>query len=155
MADQHINQEGIALIKRYEGLRLEAYLDIAGVPTIGYGHVRDVKLGQRLRDEAHADELLAEDILDAEAGVNRKIDTELTDNEFSALVSMVFNLGAETALGGNSSIPSKVRNGDKAGAAATIKKYVYATVNGKKVKVQGLINRRTDEAALFLKQETS
>jgi len=141
---QHINDAGLEIIKKFEGLRMEAYLCPAGKPTIGYGHTRGVKLGQRLRDEAHAEELLKEDVKYAEMAVNRCIDVPLNDNQFSALVSFALNLG-EGALR-NGTIPAKIRNGNFIGAAETMKQYILA--NGKPL--DGLRRRRNAEADLFM-----
>ena len=89
----HINQKGLDLIKKFEGCELEAYLCPAGVVTIGYGHTATARLGQVI-SEAEAEALLREDVKDAEAAVDRLVSVPLTDDEFSALVSFVFNCGA-------------------------------------------------------------
>ena len=84
---------GIALIKRFEGLRTKAYLCPAGVPTIGYGHTKDVRLNDPEITEAEADRLLAEDLGVYEAAVTEMVKVPLTQNQFDALVSFAFNLG--------------------------------------------------------------
>ena len=78
---------GMALTKEFEGLRLEAYADCAGVWTIGYGHTgRDVSAGRRVT-EAEAAELLTADLRDAIQCVNGALDEdiELAQNQFDAL----------------------------------------------------------------------
>lgn len=87
-----ISEAGLSLIKEFEGFRANAYLCSAGVPTIGYGHTRGVKLGDVCTRE-EAEEWLREDVEAAERCVNQTVAVPLTENEFSALVSFVFNLG--------------------------------------------------------------
>ena len=145
MSDQHINAAGLAIIKKWEGMKLESYLCPAGKWTIGYGHTKNVRPDQKLRDEAHAEELLKEDCEDAEHGVNRCIDVPLNDNQFSALVSFVFNLGEGALRRGT--IPAKIRNGNYIGAAETMKQYIKA--GGRPL--PGLKARREEEADLFLR----
>ncbi|EAW35266.1 glycoside hydrolase family protein [Lyngbya sp. PCC 8106] len=88
-----INPEGIKLIKAFEGVELEAYLDAVGVPTIGYGHTKDVFLGMTIT-QAEAEELLRQDIEEFEIAVEDAVEVEINDHQFSALVSFCFNLGA-------------------------------------------------------------
>jgi len=140
---RQINEAGLALIKVYEGLRLKAYQDSVGVWTIGYGHTNNVKPGDVLSDESQASGLLAFDLANAEAAVSRLVKVDLTDNQFAALVSFVFNLGS-----GNfamSTLLKKINSGDMAGAAKEFKRWNRA---GKKV-LAGLVRRRDAEAALF------
>ncbi len=93
---RHITQEGLDLIKRFEGFSPTIYICPAGYPTIGYGHV--VRGDERDRfadgiDEEEASDLLQRDVRWAERGVLRLIDVPLTDGQFDALVSFTFNLG--------------------------------------------------------------
>ena len=84
---------GLELIKRYETLRLEAYMPTADdVPTIGYGHTRGVRMSDTCTEE-QAEAWLREDLADAERAVNA-IDVDLTQGMFDALVSLAFNVGA-------------------------------------------------------------
>ena len=83
---------GLALIKSFEGLRLTAYLDGAGIPTIGYGHTHEVSPGTSCT-EAEADAWLDTDLLVAETGMMECVKVGLTQNQFDALVSFTFNLG--------------------------------------------------------------
>lgn len=134
--------KGIPIIKQYEGLKLEAYLCPAGIPTIGYGHTRGVKLGQKI-SAAQAEVFLDHDYEEAEDAVKRLITVPLTDNQLGALTSFVFNLGEGRLLG--STLRRKLNNGDYKGAAAEFDKWVYS--GGKKL--NGLIARRTAERKLF------
>lgn len=134
--------KGIPIIKQYEGLKLEAYLCPAGTPTIGYGHTRGVKLGQKI-SAAQAEVFLDHDYEEAEDAVKRLITVPLTDNQLGALTSFVFNLGEGRLLG--STLRRKLNSGDYKGAATEFDKWVYS--GGKKL--NGLIARRAAERKLF------
>ncbi|MEL7028093.1 MAG: glycoside hydrolase family protein [Pseudomonadota bacterium] len=144
----NITDEGLDLIKRFEGLALEAYQDIADVWTIGYGHTTGVTPGQRIT-EAEAEQLLREEVERFENGVERAVDIELNPNEFSALVSFSYNVGLG-ALGSSTAL-RRLNAGDRIGAADALLWWNKATVNGQKVEVRGLTRRRAAERALFLK----
>ena len=85
------SNNGIELIKRHEGLRLNAYKCTSGKLTIGYGHTKGVKIGQTITKE-EAERLLREDLIVAENEINRH-NLNLNQNQFDALVSFVFNVG--------------------------------------------------------------
>ena len=87
------SQRGIDLIKQFEGLELMAYHCSAGVPTIGYGHTRGVSLGDSCT-EAQAEAMLVKDLEDTERQVIFYTKSLLTQNQFDALVSCTYNLGA-------------------------------------------------------------
>jgi lysozyme len=87
------SQRGIDLIKQFEGLELMAYHCSAGVPTIGYGHTRGVSLGDSCT-EAQAEAMLVKDLEDTERQVIFYTKSLLTQNQFDALVSWTYNLGA-------------------------------------------------------------
>jgi lysozyme len=84
--------DGKNLIKKFEGLRLQAYQCSAGVWTIGYGHTGGVKEGSRIT-QAQADTLLEGDLAAFEGAVNAAGIPHLTQNQFDALVSLVYNIG--------------------------------------------------------------
>lgn len=134
--------KGIPIIKQYEGLKLEAYPCPAGIPTIGYGHTRGVKLGQKI-SAAQAEVFLDHDYEEAEDSVKRLITVPLNDNQLGALTSFVFNLGEGRLL--SSTLRRKLNSGDYKGAAAEFDKWVYS--GGKKL--NGLIARRAAERKLF------
>ena len=125
-----------------EGLRLEAYEDAAGVPTIGYGHTKNVRMGDRI-SEYWAKEMLREDIEEAEWQV-KELGVAKTEGQLDALVSFVFNLGIGRLM--TSTLLKVIRNG---GSMQQIKKefkrWVYA--GGKKM--PGLVKRREWEAKRF------
>ncbi len=137
------NAKGIALIKEFEGLRLEAYLCPAGVWTIGWGYTKGVKQGDKI-DLATAERFLKEDIEEAERGVERLVKVKLNDNQFSALVSFVFNLGT-----GNFQKSTLLKiiniNPDSANVGFQLKKWVYS--DGQIL--PGLVTRRAEEEKLY------
>ena len=139
----HINQKGLDLIKKFEGCELEAYLCPAGVVTIGYGHTATARLGQVI-SEAEAEALLREDVKDAEAAVDRLISVPLTDDEFSALVSFVFNVGA-TAF--EDSTLLKMLNAEAKTASNQLLRW---NKGANREELQGLTRRRYAERALFM-----
>lgn len=137
------SENGLNLIKKYEGLRLEAYLDPCGIPTIGWGHTSGVRIGDTINKET-AHELLKLDVSVFEKKVLSYDEIyHFNQNEFDALVSFAYNLG---------SIKELVKNGSvkKSEIADRIPLFCNATINGKKVKLRGLVERRNHERALFL-----
>jgi len=143
-----INQEGLNLIKTFEGLSLTAYQDVAGVWTIGYGHIKDVKPGTTIT-EAEAEALLRDDVKESERAVSRLVKVPINENEFSALVSLVFNIG-EGAFARSTAL-KRLNRDNREEAAAAIELWNKATISGKKETVPGLVRRRAAEKALFLK----
>ena len=125
-----------------EGLRLEAYKDAAGVPTIGYGHTKDVRMGDHIT-AYWAKEMLREDIEAAEWQV-KELHVARNEAQLDALTSFVFNLGIERLR--ESTLLKVIREG---GSMQQIrrefKRWVYA--GGKKLK--GLERRREWEARRF------
>lgn len=95
---RHINDKGLALVKEFEGCELEAYLCSTGVWTIGYGHTLSAAPGM-LIDETKAERLLREDLRNAEESVDQLVTVPINSNQFSALVSLAFNIGVFVALG--------------------------------------------------------
>ncbi|MDE2029608.1 MAG: lysozyme [Alphaproteobacteria bacterium] len=89
---RRIDQAGIDLIKEFEGLHLTPYLCPGKIWTIGYGHTRTVRAGMHIT-EMQAETLLDEDLRLYERAVMRLVAVPLTDNQFSALVCFVFNVG--------------------------------------------------------------
>lgn len=142
------SQRGIELIKQFEGLELEAYQDIAGVWTIGYGHTgSDVQPGMRI-SERDAEELLKRDLKPREDAVQRLVSVALNQNEFDALISFVYNVGVGAFQG--STARKRLNRGDRVGAADALTWWNKATVGGVLREVLGLTRRRAAEKALFL-----
>lgn len=137
---------GLVAIAGYEGYRGTAYRDVVGVPTVGYGTTVGVKMG----DTTTPDRALARLNVEASdvyaAGVKRCAgDVPLYQHEFDAYVSLTYNIGVSAFC--NSTIVTRLKHNppDYAGACEAIKMWNKATVNGKKVVVQGLVNRREKE----------
>ena len=129
-------------IMEMEGCRLEAYEDAAGVPTIGYGHTKGVRMGDRIT-QYWAKEMLREDIEEAEWQV-KELGVAKTEGQLDALVSFAFNLGIGRLKG--STLLQLIREGgSKAQITREFKKWVFA--GGKKLK--GLERRREWEAKRF------
>src|ERR1035441_746584 len=90
-----LSAAGLELLKRSEGFRNRTYLDVAGVPTIGYGHRIFASASFRGGiEDAQGTELLAHDVRDAEQAVKRLVRVALAQGQFDALVDFVFNLGS-------------------------------------------------------------
>lgn len=135
-----INQAGLDIIKHFEGLRLKAYKDSVGIPTIGYGHIKDVTMDTVIT-EHEAEQLLKNDLEVVYRAISRLIRVPLTDNQFSALCSFVFNLGGGALQ--RSTLRSKINRGDN--PEGEWQKWCFA--GGRKSK--GLLKRRQAEAALY------
>ena len=138
-----ITKEGINLIKKFEGLRLEAYLCPAGVWTIGYGHTKGVKKGQVIT-QLEADNLLKEDLSSFEKGVTSLIKSNINQNQFDSLVSFAFNLGLANLK--SSTLLKKVNaNPNDITIVDEFIRWIYA--GGKPL--EGLKRRRQAEAYLY------
>ena len=141
------SKNGLHLTEQFEGCRLTAYPDpgTGGDPwTIGYGHTgSDVHAGLTITQE-QAEELLMKDVQKAANDVNAKVTTDITQEEFDALVDFVFNCGAGNFNG--STLLKKINAGDMEGAAHEFEKWDMAA--GKHM--AGLLRRRHAEAQEFL-----
>ena len=136
---------GVELIAKYEGCRLEAYKCPAGIWTIGYGHTQGVKSGDKLPSQEAAKALLKEDLKKYGGYVNNcfkkgLITFPLSQNQFDALTSFCYNCG-------NGSLQKLVTGRSAAAIAETMLQY---NKGGGKV-LAGLVRRREEERALFLK----
>lgn len=138
-----ISDAGLELIKRFEGVRLSAYDDGVGVWTIGVGHTKGVKPGDVSTAEK-VDQWLREDAQEAEQAVNRLVRAPLSQAQFDALVSFVFNLGAGAL---ERSTLLKRLNGRDYDAAAN--EFLRWNIAGGRV-LAGLTKRRIAERMLFL-----
>ena len=136
------SEAGVNLIKSFEGCRTVAYQDVVGVWTIGYGHTIDVKEGMTITQH-QCDVMLEVDIETYENYVNENVVVTLTQNQFDALVSWVYNLGPtnlrkSTMLkvlnaGKYEEVPYQMKRWNKAGGKV----------------LRGLVIRREAEAELF------
>jgi len=141
---RHITQDGIDLIKRFEGFSPTVYICPAGYPTIGYGHlVREAEQYEQGVTKAEAEELLRRDVQMAEKAVLRLIDVPLTDGQFDALVSFTFNLGAGALQ--RSTLRRKVNRQTHSEVPEQFMRWVWA--GGQKM--IGLVKRRGCEAIMY------
>lgn len=162
-----VSEEGLKLLKHHEGFRKKPYQCAAGIWTIGYGHAMyadQLKIpstpegmaarkayplkpeDNRIWSKEEIDALLVKDVVRFERAVDRYIRVPLRQNEFNALISAVYNLGAGWLQ--RSPVRQKINRGDKEGAMEQLLKYNKG--GGKELK--GLTLRRKDEVALFRKE---
>ncbi|WP_049781950.1 lysozyme [Parvularcula bermudensis] len=145
-------QTGLNLIKAYEGLRLTAQAEPA-LPdgerlwSVGYGHRKTAAQGMTVT-EKEAARLLADDIGPIEGLIQSTVRCPLNQNEHDALVSLIFNIGEENFR--RSTVLAKLNDGDKLAAADAIERWSRARVDGRLVKLDGLVRRRAAEKSLFL-----
>jgi lysozyme len=137
-----MNAAALDLIRKYEGLRLQAYLDAAGVWTIGYGHTENVKPGQVITKD-HAEQLLEHDAQLAWDTVTDLVTVPLNDNQHAALTSFVYNVGRDAFR--RSTLLKKLNSGDYAAVPSELMR--WDKVKGQQV--PGLTRRRIDEAHLW------
>ena len=138
-----ISDEGIYLIKKFEGLELEAYQCAAGVWTIGYGYIKGVEKGD-VWSEEKADHMLIKELEhEYEGYVNDYVKVPINQCQFDALCSFVYNLGGNALK--NSTLLRVLNAGDYNGVPEQIMRWNKA---GGKV-LAGLTRRRTAEAELF------
>jgi lysozyme len=140
------SQEGLELIKKFEGCKLKSYKCPAGVWTIGYGHTEDVKEGDIVSPQ-EADKLLRADVFKFEEYVADNVMVNLTQNQFDALVAWTFNLGVGNLR--NSTMLKKLNNTDYTSVPFEMKRWNKA--GGKTL--DGLVRRRQAESLLFESKE--
>jgi lysozyme len=144
---RQINEKGLAIIKEREGLKLTKYYDDNDGWTVGWGHLITGKepFPCDTITEEQAEWLIRSDVANAEEQVS--VVTQhipLTDNEFSALVSFVYNIGIVNFK--KSTLLKKLKVGDYQGAADEFGRWKYDD----KVEKKGLVIRRAKERSLFL-----
>lgn len=144
-----IPSAAVEMIKSFEGVRLAAYADVAGVVTVGWGHVEPgLKVGEVI-SKAKADLYLMKDIEIAQRRLAKVLKPDvlarLTDSQYAALLSFVFNLGCDASWG----IWRLINAGDFARVPSRLRLYNKARINGKLVQVNGLTRRRVAEGELW------
>jgi len=137
-----ISEEGIELLKKFEGCKLEAYQDSVGVWTIGYGHTKGVYKGMTISQD-DAEEMLEEEMEEYEGYIEEYVEVPLSQNEFDALVCWVYNLGPTNLRNSTllmvlnqskfDEVPEQIKRWNKAGGEI----------------LKGLVRRREAEALLF------
>lgn len=133
----------VPLVAAFEGLRQKAYLDPVAIPTACFGTTAGVKLGQVYSVE-QCENLLARDLIEANAGIDSCVQVPLQENQRAALVSFAYNVGRRNFCG--STLARKLNEGDYTGACNELPKWVYA----KGIKLPGLVKRREQERRLCL-----
>lgn len=144
-----VNQATIDLIKKWEGYRAKAYPDAVGVWTIGYGTTAMAGVGivpqaGMTITERQAEHFLSLAVDKFARQIRPHITAPINDNEFGAYVSLAYNIGPVAFI--ESTTLRRFNAGDKAGAVEALKWFNKA--GGKRM--QGLVNRRADEARLFM-----
>lgn len=147
---------GISFIKKEELFVGKPYLDAVGVPTIGYGSTKyengkKVTMQDAPITEARASQLLANTLVDYENAVLKALKVKVNQNQFDALVSFAYNVGAFGMAG--STLLKKINAGiiDTETITYWFGVWNKGTIKGKKVVLPGLVTRRKKEANLFLK----
>ncbi len=138
-----MNDAGIDLLKDFEGFRERAYLDVVGIPTIGYGFTQGVKLGDHMT-QAEGQERLKAELAEFEGGVTAACSRQPSENQLAALVCLAYNIGINAFR--KSTVLRLHNAGDFSGAADAFRLWCKA---GGRV-VTGLVNRREAERALYL-----
>jgi len=153
-----LSQQGQKLIKSFEGLRLNAYRDVAGVWTIGYGSTRyhdgrAVKPGDKLSSEVQASAIFFNTLGQYEDAVNSYVKVHLTQDQFDALVSFTYNEGTYALK--QSTLLRKLNAEDYEGAADQLLIWNKITDqrSGEKVECDTLTERRIAERHLFLSKQ--
>ena len=146
---RHINERGIEMVKSFEGLALRPYVCAGGVNSVGYGATVSrtggpIDLDMEPITEAEAEALLIRDLESSQGWVSRLIKTALTENQYSALTSFTFNVGAGALQ--RSTLRMKLNRGEFQNAADEFPKWRIA---GGRI-LAGLVRRRAAERALFL-----
>lgn len=149
-------------IKKFEGYSSTPYKDSAGLRTIGYGHLAEkgrhngngrkvTNIDDHLIEEVtayEAEAILIEDLKDTVRAVNYAVeDLDLSQNKVDALISLVYNIGIGAFK--SSTLLKRLKEGKYDEAAKEFLRWNKATINGRKVAVKGLTNRRIAEKKLF------
>ncbi len=145
---RHITQDGLDMIKRFEGFSPTVYICPAGYPTIGYGHL--IQRGEYFDSitEEQAEDLLRLDVKVAEQAVLRLINVPISDGQFDALVSFTYNLGAGALQ--RSTLRRKVNREAHEEVPAQLVRWVWA--GGRKL--PGLVVRRSTETLKYQRQSS-
>lgn len=149
-----ISEEGLKLIEKFEGRRSDVYYCPGGKLSVGVGHAmlpnekKIYKLGQRVSDDL-IDKWFQDDVAKAERVVNNWVAAPLTQGQFDALVSFVFNLGAENFK--RSTLLKKLNKGaSPLEVAEELLRWCKSRSNGRMRILPGLVARRQAERSLFL-----
>jgi lysozyme len=150
-----LSNNGFAIIKNFEGLRLSAYRDVAGVWTIGYGSTRyhdgkPVTPGDQLASELQADALFRNTLGQYQDAVNEFVKVPITQNQFDALVSFTYNEGTRALQQSTLLVKLNEKNYTEAAAHFMAWDKITDPKTGQKVICDTLVQRRKEESQLFL-----
>jgi lysozyme len=148
MNQMTISEQGLALIRKFEGFSATPYICPAGRKTIGYGHV--IREGENMPDSGISLEegeiLLKQDVNIYQAAINNLVEIPISSNQFDALVSLVYNIGVYAFE--TSGLLRYLNFGDFEKTTTEFNRWIYV----KKQKNKGLIARRAEESQLFSKK---
>lgn len=156
MANENLNvdRSGLDFIAKWEGCVLKVYKDVAGLPTIGVGHLitkaeaSKYPMGTTItKDEAY--DLLRVDVQKCVDAVRKHVSVELNQNQANALISFLFNVGTGWIMKG--SVAEAVNSSSFSDVPAALMKFSKAKINGVLSDVPGLVARRKAEGDLFLR----
>jgi len=144
------SQAGLEFIAKWEGTVLKPYKDVAGLRTIGVGHL--IVAGENFPDgvsitKDQALDILARDVGKCEVAIEKNIKVPLTQNQFDALVSFGFNCG--TGMYTSSDACKELNKGNYAGVGPGLMQHNHARINGVLAVVPGLTKRRQEESDMF------
>lgn len=149
MNQMTISEQGLALIRKFEGFSATPYICPAGLKTIGYGHV--IREGETLPEKVISREqgeiILKQDVRLYSEAIALLVSVPLNQNQFDALISLIYNIGVYAFE--KSSLLRFLNQGDFEKTAAEFNRWVYV----KKQKNRGLIARRAVESQLFSRKE--
>jgi lysozyme len=143
-----VTRQAVDLIKAFEGFRAKAARLDDGRYTIGYGHTLTAREGAEI-GERDAEALLLYDLIQIAHGLNEHVFTPLTQNQFDALASFVFNIG-ERAFRGSPTL-RRLNEGRPLEAALAMELWRKSDLEGERIIVDALVRRRAAEKALFLR----
>ncbi len=146
-----VSQQIIDFIKSKEKYAAKPYTCSAGRLTIGYGHVIQPDESMKFVTKERAEKILAEDIGKIEEQLAKVMDIPLKQNQYDAIVSLVFNIGVNAFH--RSTALKRIKSGDLSLVPDEMRRWDKINVNGKKVVSEGLKQRRQEESKIFLTGE--
>lgn len=145
---KEISKNGVALIKHFEGFSATKYDDGVGVMTIGYGHaIKKTEVFNKPISMQEAEAILVKDLAAVDAAISKWVTVPLNQNQYDAIGSFVFNLGAGSFAG--STLLKKLNVKDYEGASKEFIRWNKGRVKGVLVEMPGLTRRRLAEQKLF------
>lgn len=145
---KEISKNGVALIKHFEGFSATKYDDGVGVMTIGYGHaIKKTEVFNKPISMQEAEAILVKDLAAVDAAISKWVTVPLNQNQYDAIGSFIFNLGAGSFAG--STLLKKLNAKDYEGASKEFIRWNKGRVKGVLVEMPGLTRRRLAEQKLF------